>query len=63
MSSGQTMKEIATLKDSEAYKFFNQYEPAFKFVKTHKREASMHVFETKSLSVETVIGKKRPRED
>ena len=63
MSSSQTMKEIATLKDSEAFKYFNQYEPACKFVKTHKREPSMHVIFTKSSPVEAVIGKKRPRED
>lgn len=63
-SNVQSMKNIAMLKDSEAYKYFSQCEPACKFVKTHKREPSMHVATCiKEPSVQQMIGKKRPRED
>jgi hypothetical protein len=61
-SNVQDMKNIAMLKDSEAYKYFKDCEPAYKYVKTHKREPSMHVATCIKEHVQ-MIGKKRPRED
>lgn len=63
MSSNiQSMKDLATLKDSEAYKYFSQCEPAYKYIKTHKRVRSMHIAAYIAAPVQ-VVGKKRPRED
>ncbi len=58
-SNNQTVKEVAMIKDSEAYKYFNQTE--VKFIKTHKRERSLYITETSNYEVVTCSGMKRKR--
>lgn len=62
-SNVQDMKSIAMLKDSEAFKYFKECEPVCKYVKTHKREPSMHVVANAYKEPVQIVGKKRPRED
>ena len=57
-SNVQNMKNIAMLKDSEAYKYVNK--PEVKFIKTHKRDKSIYVNNSEYEYVSS-IGMKRKR--
>lgn len=59
-SNVQDMKNIAMLKDSEAYKYFNK--PEVKFIKTHKRDKSIYINNNNSeYEYVSSIGMKRKR--
>lgn len=56
-SNSQTITELATLKDSEPFKYFNQ-------IKTHKRDRSIYISKSDIVSkTDIIVGMKRKRED